>query len=241
MSASVQATIQELREATRILVGEGVIDGFGHVSARHPERPEHYFMLLGNLDEPTADERVMELDADSNAVGAGTARPSIERFIHGELYRRRPDVLAVVHTHAPSFIPFGVSGVALRPLYHMCGFLADGAPVFDIHAAHGVTNMLVTSPALGQSLAASLGSHAMVLMRGHGATVVGGSLKEAVFRAVYAAINAQLQPIALQLGQPRFLEPGEAQLADELHRAVLHRPWEYWLKKHGVQGHGQRR
>lgn len=234
MSASVQATIKELREATRILVGEGIIDGFGHVSARHPERPDRYFMLLSNLDEP-ADERVMELDADSNAVGAGNARPSIERFIHGEVYRQRPDVLAVVHTHAPPFIPFGVSDVPLRPLYHMCGFLEEGAPVFDIRKEHGVTNMLVTSHELGRSLAASLGPHAMVLMRGHGATVVGGSLKEAVFRAVYATINAQLQPIAMQLGQPRFLEPGEAKLADQLHQAVVYRPWEYWLKKHDVK------
>ena len=235
MSASVQAAIQELREATAILVGEGIIDGFGHVSVRHPERSDRYFMLLGNLDEPTDDTRVMELDADSNPVHAGPARPSIERFIHGEVYRRRPDVLAVVHTHAPSLIPFGVSAVPLRPLYHLCGFLAEGAPVFDIREKHGVTNMLVTSPEAGQSLAASLGAHALVLMRGHGATVVGGSLKEAVFRAVYATINAQLQPIALQLGQPRFLEPGEARLADELHQAVLHRPWEYWLRKHGVK------
>ncbi|MET0401547.1 MAG: class II aldolase/adducin family protein [Cystobacter sp.] len=228
-----QATIQELREATRILVGEGVIDGFGHVSARHPERPDRYFMLLSNLEGPAADERVMELDADSNAVGASNARPSIERFIHGEVYRQRPDVLAVVHTHAPALIPFGVSDVPLRPLYHMCGFLQDGAPVFDIREEHGVTNMLVTSHELGRSLAASLGPRAMVLMRGHGATVVGGSLKEVVFRSVYATINAQLQPVAMQLGQPRFLAPGEAELADQLHQAVVYRPWAYWLKKHG--------
>jgi ribulose-5-phosphate 4-epimerase/fuculose-1-phosphate aldolase len=235
MSTSVQATIKELREATRILVGEGIIDGFGHVSARHPEQPDRYFMLLGNVDEPTADDRVMELDADSNPVGASNARPSIERFIHGEIYRQRPDVLAVVHTHAPPLIPFGVSDAPLRPLYHMCGFLEDGVPVFDIRKEHGVTNMLITSHVLGQSLTASLGPRAMVLMRGHGATVVGGSLKEAVFRSVYATINAQLQPIAMQLGQPTFLDPGEATLTDQLHRAVVYRPWEYWLKKHDLK------
>lgn len=235
MNTTIQSTIEELHEATRILVGEGILDGFGHVSARHPERSDRYFMLLGNLDERKANDRVMELDADSNAVGAGDARPSIERFIHGEIYRARPDVLAVVHTHAPPLIPFGVSEAPLRPLYHMCGFLAEGVSVFDIRSEFGVTNMLVTSHEVGQSLAASLGSRAMVLMRGHGATVVGSSVKEAVFRSVYATINAQLQPIAMQLGQPRFLHPGEAKLADELHRAVVHRPWEYWLKKHGLR------
>lgn len=235
MSTSIQSTIAELREATRILVGEGIIDGFGHVSVRHPERFDRYFMLLGNLDEPTANERVMELDADSNSVGACDARPSIERFIHGEIYRTRPDVLAVVHTHAPPLIPFGVSEAPLRPLYHMCGFLDEGVPVFDIRREFGVTNMLVMSHELGESLAASLGPRAMVLMRGHGATIVGSSVKEAVFRSVYATINAQLQPIAMLLGQPRFLDPGEAKLADELHHAVLYRPWEYWLKKHGLR------
>jgi HCOMODA/2-hydroxy-3-carboxy-muconic semialdehyde decarboxylase len=190
-------------------------------------------MLRNNLD--ATDDRVVELDADSNAVSEGNARPSIERFIHGEVYRQRPDVLAVVHTHASSLIPFGVSEVPLRPLYHMCGFLEGGAPVFDIRKEHGVTNMLITSHALGRSLVASLGPRAMVLMRGHGATVVGASLKEAVFRSVYATMNAQLQPIAMQLGQPTFLDAGEAKLADQLHRVVVDRPWEYWLEKHDVR------
>jgi ribulose-5-phosphate 4-epimerase/fuculose-1-phosphate aldolase len=230
---SVQQTIDELHLATRILVGEGILDGFGHVSARHPDLPDRYFMVLSNLGEPT-ESRVLELDAESNPVLPGDARRSIERFIHGEVYRQRPDVLAVVHTHAPALIPFGVCDVPLRPLYHMGGFLEDGPPVFDIRAKHGVTNMLVTTSEIGQSLASSLGARAMVLMRGHGATVVGTSVKEAVFRSVYATKNAQLLPIAMQLGQPTSLDPGEASLADELHHAVLGRPWEYWMKKHGL-------
>ena len=142
--------------------------------------------------------------------------------------------MAIVHTHAPALIPFGVSAIPLRPLYHMCGFLEDGAPVFDIRREHGPTNMLITSRELGQALAASLGGRAVVLMRGHGATVVGTSLKEAVYRAVYATLNAQILPIAMQLGQPTFLDPEEARLADALHHhhAVLDRPWERWLEKH---------
>jgi ribulose-5-phosphate 4-epimerase/fuculose-1-phosphate aldolase len=234
MNSSVQQTIDELHTATRILVGEGILDGFGHVSTRHPDLPDRYFMLISNLGGPATEIRVLELDADSNPVRSGDARPSIERFIHGEVYRQRPDVLAIVHTHAPSLIPFGVCDVPLRPLYHMGGFLENGPPVFDIRTKHGVTNMLVTTQEIGQSLASSLGAQAMVLMRGHGATVVGTSLKEAVFRSVYATQNAQLLPIAMQLGQPTFLDPGEARLADELHHAVVGRPWEYWIRKHGL-------
>jgi len=234
MNRSVQHTIDKLHTATRILVGEGILDGFGHVSARHPDVPDHYFMLVSNLAGPAAERRFLELDADSHPVGARDARPSIERFIHGEVYRQRPDVVAIVHTHAPSLIPFGVCDVPLRPLYHMGGFLEDGPPVFDIRTKHGVTNMLVTTREIGQSLASSLGARALVLMRGHGATVVGGSLEEAVFRAVYATQNAQLLPIAMQLGPPTFLDPGEARLADELHHVVVGRPWDYWMKKHGL-------
>jgi ribulose-5-phosphate 4-epimerase/fuculose-1-phosphate aldolase len=233
MSPQVQQALDDLFAANRILVGELVLDGFGHVSVRNPLQPAHYFMSRSNSGGPATEAGVLELDADSKPVGSGDARPSIERFIHGEIYRARPDVTAVVHTHAPALIPFGVSATPLRPLYHMCGFLEDGAPVFDIRNEHGMTNMLITSADLGEALAASLGARALVLMRGHGATVVGRSVKEAVFRAVYSMINAQLLPIAMQLGQPTFLAPEEAKLADDLHHAVLNRPWEYWLKKHG--------
>ncbi len=230
--SSTQQTIEELFAANRILVGEGVIDGFGHVSARSPTQPDHYFMTRSNSGGPATEDDVLELDADSNPVRSSGPRPGIERFIHGEIYRERPDVTAIVHTHAPALIPFGVSTVPLRPLYHMCGFLAEGAPVFDIRKKHGMTNMLITDGKLGRALAASLGPHAVVLMRGHGATVVGTSVPEAVYRAVYTTLNAQLVPVAMQLGEPTYLHPAEATLADELHHAVLFRPWEHWLKKH---------
>ncbi|MCP5197519.1 MAG: class II aldolase/adducin family protein [Gammaproteobacteria bacterium] len=232
MTSPFQQTLEELFAANRILSGEGVIDGFGHVSVRSPIKPDHYFMTRSNAGGPVDESNVVELDAQSNVVRPIEVRPSIERFIHGEIYLARPDVMAVVHTHAPALIPFGVSAAPLRPLYHMCGFLDAGAPVFDIRKKHGMTNLLIVRPDLGQDLAATLGNSAVVLMRGHGATIVGSSLKEVVFRAVYTLINAQLQPIAMQLGTPTYLAPEEAKLADELHHAVLNRPWEYWLEKH---------
>jgi len=233
MDSELAHVLEELRTATRILVREGVLDGFGHVSVRSPVDRGRYFMLRSNTGEAIAPGGYAELTLDSEPVGQGGARPSLERFIHGEIYGARPDVKAIVHTHSPALIPFGVSKAPLHPLYHMCAFLPPVVPVFDIRLEHGMTNMLITSQPLGRSLATALGTTAMVLMRGHGATLVGTSLKEAVSRAIYATINAQLQPIAMQLGDPVYLAPEEADQADELHHAVLDRPWELWKGKLG--------
>src|SRR5580658_602810 len=193
MTVESQRTVEELTLATRILVNEGVIDGFGHVSARSADHGDRYYMVCDNSVEAAVAGNFEELDSESNPVSSGSGKPSIERFIHGEIYRARPDVGAIVHTHAPFLIPFGVSATPLQPLNHMCGFLARGVPVFDIARENGITDMLVTNHQRGRSLARSLGKSALVLMRGHGATVVGSSIKEAVFRAVYATVNAQLQ------------------------------------------------
>jgi len=222
--------LEDLWVGTQILVEREVLDGFGHLSLRNPAAPEHYFMLRQNTSSTFHAEDVVELDRESEPVRPGV-RPSIERFIHGEIYRARPDVSAIVHTHAPALIPFGVSQTPLKPLYHMSGFLSGGAPVFDIRERHGMTNMLVTSIELGQALAGALGGSALVLMRGHGATVVGSSVQDAVYRAIYATLNAQLQPIAMQLGGPNFLSDEEAALADELHQKVVLRPWEFWKER----------
>jgi ribulose-5-phosphate 4-epimerase/fuculose-1-phosphate aldolase len=189
MTGESQRTVEQLTLATRILVNEGVIDGFGHVSARSAEHGDRYYMVCDNSVEAAAAGNFVELDSESNPVSSASGKPSIERFIHGEIYRARPDVGAIVHTHAPFLIPFGVSATPLQPLYHMCGFLARGVPVFDIARENGVTDMLVTDGQRGRSLARSLGKSALVLMRGHGATVVGSSIREAVFRAVYATVN----------------------------------------------------
>jgi HCOMODA/2-hydroxy-3-carboxy-muconic semialdehyde decarboxylase len=231
MNSKAKGLTQELLLATQILASEGVIDGFGHVSVRNPDRIGNYFMLHDNCGLNIEDGQVIELDRESNPINPDGPRPSIERFIHGEIYRLRPDVGAVVHTHAPPFIPFGVSTTPLQPLYHMCGFMNGGVPVFDIAKEHGMTNMLITEHKFGRSLASALDQSALVLMRGHGATVVGASIKEAVFRAVYATVNAQLQFVAIQLGNPKYLTDEEAVKADELHQLVFDRPWDYWMKK----------
>jgi HCOMODA/2-hydroxy-3-carboxy-muconic semialdehyde decarboxylase len=231
MNAKTRESIDDLIVATKILVNEHVIDGFGHASVRDPSRSDRYFMTRDNFGGTDKEDYIVELDLDSNICKPNGSKPSLERFIHSEIYRARSDVNAIVHTHSPALIPFGVTKIPLKPLYHMCGFLAAGAPVFDIQHKHGMTNMLIQSSELGRSLASSLGKSAVVLMRGHGATIVGSSVKEAVFRAVYATINAHLQPIAMQLGEPRFLDPEEAVNTDELHHAILDRPWDYWKSR----------
>ena len=157
----------------------------------------------------------------------------LERFIHGEIYRARPDVRAVVHNHSPSVIPFGVSTAPLRPLYHMSAFLGGGVPVFDIKtAAGGPSDMLVRNAALGRALAQTLGARPVALMRGHGAAVVGPTLPLAVFRSVYTEMNARLQAQAMALGGPvTYLDDEEARRAEASVAGTVGRPWELWRKK----------
>jgi HCOMODA/2-hydroxy-3-carboxy-muconic semialdehyde decarboxylase len=225
--------IDDLVAANRILVDQGVLDGYGHVSVRHPADPQRYLMSRSIAPELVTAADVMEYDLDSNPVDARGRATYLERFIHGEVYRVRPDVRAVVHDHSPSVIPFGVSTAPLRPLYHMSAFLGGGVPVFDIKTASGQsTDMLVRTAALGKSLAQTLGTGPVALMRGHGAVVVGASLPLVVFRAVYTEMNARLQAQALALGGPvTYLDDEEARRAEASVGGTVTRPWELWRRK----------
>jgi len=227
------ALIDDLVAANRILVDQGVLDGYGHVSVRHPADPQRYFMSRSIAPELVTAADVMEYDLDSNPVDARGRATYLERFIHGEVYRVRPDVQAIVHDHSPSVIPFGVSTAPLRPLYHMSAFLGGGVPVFDIKTASGQsTDMLVRTAALGKSLAQTLGTRPVALMRGHGAVVVGASLPLVVFRAVYTEMNARLQAQALALGGPvTYLDDEEARRAEASVGGTVTRPWELWRRK----------
>jgi ribulose-5-phosphate 4-epimerase/fuculose-1-phosphate aldolase len=227
------ALVDDLVAANHILVDQGVVDGYGHVSVRHPADPQRYLMSHSIAPELVTAADILEYDLDSNAVDARGRTSYLERFIHGEIYRVRPDVKAVVHNHSPSVIPFGVSTVALRPLYHMSAFLGGGVPVFDIRAASGQdTDMLVRTPALGKALAQTLGGRPVALMRGHGAVVVGASLPAAVFRSVYTEMNARLQAQAMALGGPvTYLDDEEARKAEATVGGTIPRPWALWKKK----------
>jgi ribulose-5-phosphate 4-epimerase/fuculose-1-phosphate aldolase len=225
--------IEDLVAANRILVDQGVVDGYGHVSVRHDKLADRYLMSRSIAPELVTAADIMEYDLDSVPVDPRGRTVYLERFIHGEIYRVRPDVRAVVHNHSPSVIPFGVTAVPLRPLYHMSAFLWPGVPVFEIRNAGGpATDMLIRDGALGQALARSLGGGPVVLMRGHGAVVVGASLPEVVFRSVYTEVNARLQAQAMALGgNITYLDPEEAKRAQASIGGTIGRPWELWKKK----------
>jgi ribulose-5-phosphate 4-epimerase/fuculose-1-phosphate aldolase len=223
------ALIQDIVLGSRILADFGVVDGFGHVSARHPTNPSHFLMSRSLAPALVTADDIMEYDLDGNAVDARGRTVFLERFIHGEIYRARPDVMSVVHSHSPGVIPFTVTQVPLRPMFHNAAFLAMGVPVWEIRKDFGETDMLVRDPSRGKSLAQTLGDKSVVLMRGHGDVTVGPSVKMAVFRAYYTDVNAKLQSQAITLGGDiNYLTPGEGAKADEVNFVVLDRIWNLW-------------
>jgi ribulose-5-phosphate 4-epimerase/fuculose-1-phosphate aldolase len=227
--------IDDLVAANRILVDLGVLDAYGHVSIRVPGDPKHFLLSRSVAPELVTPADILEHDLEGNAAAPPGTQLFGERFIHAGVYAARPDVQAVVHNHAPSLIPFGVTGVPLRPLYHMSAFLGAGVPIFDIRAAGGETDMLVKTLPLGQALAKTLGASNAALMRGHGAVVVGPDMPRAVFRSVYAEQNARLQSQAMQLSSKvTYLDPEEAKKAQATMEGTVGRPWELWKRK--VQG-----
>ena len=177
------ALIDRLVLANRILYDQGIVDGLGHASVRHDSEPDVFLLSCNRAPGMVRRRDIVCYDYDGNAVSEGAERPYLERFIHSEIYRARPDVMAVVHSHSPSVIPFAVTRNRLRPVFHMAGFLGGGSAHFEIRDEAGDTDMLIRSPQLGRALVRSLGDCSCVLMRGHGSTVVGTSLEQAVYRA----------------------------------------------------------
>ncbi len=231
MGAVDPALIDDLVVANHILYAEGVVDGFGHVSARHPERPDRFLLARSMAPALVETGDIMQFDLDGNTADGDARTPYVERFIHGAIYRARPDVMAVVHSHSPSVIPFGVTGGTLRPIYHMSGFLGAGAPIFEIRDAGGMTDMLIRDNALGDALARTLADRAVALMRGHGSVAAGASVQQVVYRAIYTEMNARLQMEAARMGTIDFLAPEEARLASLVNDQHNRRPWELWKRK----------
>ena len=227
-----KALIDDLVAASRILAQYEVLDAYGHVSARSDKRPDRFIMSRAVAPALVTAKDLMELDADSEALAGDKRKGFIERYIHGEIYRARPEVMAVVHSHAPSVIPFGVTRTKLRPIYHMGSFLWSGAPVWDIRKVREENDLLVRDRPLGQALAGALGKCNCVLMRGHGMTVVGATVPEVTFRSIYTEMNAKLQIQAGQLEGPiEFLSDEEGRRSTAANRGTLERPWELWKKQ----------
>lgn len=224
----------EVAQASRILFGLGVVDAFGHASRRHPDHADQFLMSRSMAPGLVTAEDVIAHDLDGNPVAESTGPVFLERFIHAAIYRARPDVGAVVHSHAPSVIPFTVVDAAIKPLAHTCGFLHGVGPAFDVadEAGDG-TDLLVRNPELGAAFAVHLGASSVALMRGHGFTAVGGDLPQAVFRAAYTASHCQLQMAAIQLGTPRYLSEAEAEACEAATSGQAGRAWNLWLSQFG--------
>ena len=223
-----QTLVDELVVANRILANEGVLDGYGHVSVRNPSNANRYLLARAKAPALVTAADIVEYDLDSAPVsGSGTGY--IERFIHGEIYRRRADVNAIVHCHCPDVIPFAATSVAMRPLYHMAFFVAQGVPVFEIRQTAGMTDMLIRTPALGKALAATLDNKTAALMRGHGAVIAAASLHLVVAEAYYLNLNARLQLQAMQLAGDKvvYLDAEEAKQATQDYE----RSWENWKSR----------
>jgi HCOMODA/2-hydroxy-3-carboxy-muconic semialdehyde decarboxylase len=226
------ALLDDLVAANRILYDQGVVDGFGHVSVRHDKDPSRYLLSRSMAPALVTTDDILEYDLDSNPVDAKGRASYLERFIHGEIYKVRPDIIAIVHSHSPAVIPFADTTVPLRPMNHIAGFLGTGAPVFEIREAAGpASDMLIRNASLGHALAATLGSHSVALMRGHGSVAAAQSLHHVVFRAVYTEVNARMQADAMRLGTPNFLNPEEAAAAAKTNDGLVERPWALWKQR----------
>jgi HCOMODA/2-hydroxy-3-carboxy-muconic semialdehyde decarboxylase len=226
------AEIDDLVAANRILADQGVLDGYGHVSMRHSGDPNRYFLSRSKSPAIVTAGDIMEFDLDSHPVDQQGRLMYIERYIHGEIYKARQDVNAIVHSHSPAVIPFGVTTVKLRAICHMSAFLKDDVPVFEIRDCDGMTDLLIRNAKHGAGLARALGAAGVALMRGHGNVCVGADLMTAVYRAVYTEVNAKLQAQAMALGGPvNFLAPEECDLITGRRDTNYQRPWAMWKSR----------
>lgn len=233
MATDLDAARRELALANRIVANEGVLDAFGHVSMRHPDNPNRYFLSRSRAPELVEPADLVEYDLDSNPVRDPGVGQYSERVIHGEIYKARPDVMAVCHHHSPAFMPLLVTGTDYVPVFHLGAVGGIKPPFWDQHDEFGDTNMLVVKPAEGASLARTLGKHDMVLMRRHGVTAVGTNVKLCVFRSIFSAKNAEFQVNAMSIGKVTALSPGETEHAGQITGKTtgLDRAWEYWLMR----------
>lgn len=232
--------IEDVVAANRILAAENVVDAFGHVSARHPENPDHYLIARALPPELITAEDIMEIALDGEVVGGDTRKPYLERYIHGAIYEARPEVKSVVHSHSRSVIPYSVTDEKLRPIVHSCATIGCDIPVWDAQTAFGDTNLLISNMAMGQDFAKILGQNNTALMRGHGCTVIGRSVREAVYTAVYLEVNAGLQMQASRFPPVKFLSEGEVKiicerLANAKPNEGYDRAWEYWCRHAGIE------
>jgi HCOMODA/2-hydroxy-3-carboxy-muconic semialdehyde decarboxylase len=232
--AKLDFVLEELVTANRILATEGVVDSFGHISVRHPDDPQRYLLSRARAPDCIEAEDIVEYTLDGTPIDERGRTPYRERFIHGAIYEARPEVQSVVHNHSPSVIPFGVTARKLKPLLHMCASIGHEVPIWDSRTKFGDTTLLVTDMKMGRDLARSLGTRPTALMRGHGATVVGRSIRHAVFVSIYLEVGAKLQMQSMTMGRIKFLSKGEVdKIIAAMSPYTLNRAWENWARRAG--------
>jgi HCOMODA/2-hydroxy-3-carboxy-muconic semialdehyde decarboxylase len=227
-----RAVLEDLAAASRILADQGVFDAAGHTSMRHPHRADRFLMSRSLAPALVTADDIMEFTLECVPCDARERRPFIERFLHGPIYRARPDVMAIAHGHSAAVIPFGLVSTPMRATYHNAAFLAEGVPVFDIRERFGATDIVISSAERGTALAEALGDKPVVLLRAHGVVVVGPSLETAVFRAIFTEVSARVQLQAAMLGGPiAALDAEEGRKADAINLATVSRSWELWKRR----------
>jgi len=225
--------VADLVTANRILFDQHVVDAFGHASVRHDKRPDRFLLARSMAPALVTAADILEFDLDGNPLAAHGRPVYLERFIHGEIYRARPDVVAVVHSHSHAVIPFGVvRSHKLRAIFHMSGFVGVDTPIFEIRDCVGDgSDLLIRNRELGAALVKSLGQKSVVLMRGHGMTVTAPNLPDAVYRGVYVDINARLQLEAIGLGAVNYLTESEGRATAAAQASQVGRAWDMWKMK----------
>jgi HCOMODA/2-hydroxy-3-carboxy-muconic semialdehyde decarboxylase len=243
VATSILEACRELALGNRMVANEGVLDAFGHVSMRHPDNPNRYFLSRSRAPQLVSPEDFIEYDLESRPIREPSFTQYSERVIHGEIYKARPDVMSVCHHHSPAFMPLLATRTDYVPVYHLGAVGGIKPPFWDQQDEFGDTNMLVVRPEEGASLARALGPNWMVLMNRHGVTVAGVSVRDCVFRTIYSARNAEYQVQALTLGRGNAIEslsPGETELASVISTKTtgLARAWEYWTMRVEKAGGG---
>ena len=232
---NIDEQLELLVTANRILAREGVVDAYGHVSIRHPDHPDRYILSQSRAPDLVEVSDLMEYTLEGDPIDQQGRSMYTERPIHGGIYETRDDVLAIVHNHAPSLIPFTVTNTLLRPILHLAALTGPEPPVWDIRDNFGDTNLLVTTMDQGRDLASCLGDRRVSLMRGHGCVIAGKSIREVVMASVYLQVNAGMLLEALRLGDVKYLSPGEIKAMTESQMSLTgqERAWEYWANRAG--------
>ena len=233
--------LEELVTANRILAREGVVDAYGHVSIRHPEHPDRYILSQSRAPDLVDIDDLMEYTLEGDPIEQQGRTVYTERPIHGGIYEARGDVVAIVHNHSPTVVPFSVTETPLRPMFHLAALIGPEVPVWDIRDNFGDTNLLVTTMEQGRDLARCLGGRRVSLMRGHGCVVAGKSIREVVMASVYLQVNAGLLLESLRLGEVKYLSPGEIEMMSESQMRLTgqERAWEYWATRAGRANRAQ--